>query len=303
MAGLPSTYQQVLKNMKQIEEDHTLLSDPTNGLVAVATKVNHPTNGIDKINSRLNNSTTGLEVIAGKVNNPTTGIAALNNKLDNTVDRVGDLENDVGVIEKYAAIPEGLTIDPSTGVMRDADGNIVQPPEFSFGEVVDIVDDLKDMFLDNTLTDESAVKKTDDGVTKVAGVHTHTVNNTSIGAPSTYKYGVTYEIKKITSIFSTAISNRPEFSGETYCLVATYTIDSKLHNESAVSTFNTFNPFQIAFCPKSGNYFKRFAQTLSDSWGTWTTSIRTMEEMAVVSANEPTTQLTGEFWYETGIGN
>lgn len=298
MSGLPSTYQQVLKNMNQIAADHAILSDPTDGLVAVAAKVNSPTIGIDKINSRLNNSTTGLEVIAGKVNNATTGIAALNTNLNNTKNRVSALENDVDVLQAYTHFPEGLKID-STGTIKDANNNVVTPPDISYDTIVDLVEELRDRFIDLPAGGGSAIQTTDDGITKVMGVHVNTYNNTSIGAPSSYKYGVTYEIKKIASVIPSDIyQNRIEFTGETYCLIATYTVDSKLHNESAVSTFNTFNPFQIMVCPKSGNYFKRYADTLTGTWGPWTSAIRTMIEMAEVSATEPTTQLAGEFWYE-----
>lgn len=308
--GLPSTYQQVVKNMKQIEQDHAILTDETNGLVAIADKVNDPTNGIDKINEALNDPISGLSVIADKVNDPNTGIDATAQKADEAKAAVDETKDTVEIISKYIDLPDNITIDPETGNLVQIDPEtgeiIIDPdtgepaaagfPSVSYDDLVDLVEQLKAMFIEKTEDKPSAVDTTADGEVKVTGVHLNADNiNTNLG-PKDYKQGVTYEIKSTQVLFGSTLPNG--ISGN-YCMLATFTKDSGLPTDTNLSGHD-FKPFQIAYCTTNGGYYKRFAADLNaTTWGSWISSGRTMEEMAVVSTSQPTGQLTGEFWYET----
>ena len=310
--GLPSTYQQVLKNMKQIAEDHELLTDSTNGLEAIANKVNNSNTGLDALNTKVNNTVNNVNTLADKVNNPNTGLAAVNAKATATKETVDKLKDHVDVIDKYIDLPDNVKVDPETGklIYVDNQGNpIIDPetgrpkeaelPSISYDELAKIVEQLQDMFIKAPEPGEeskSSVVVNSEGETKVTGVHVNTKNVSVNSTPASYKQGVTYEIKNIGTI---GLSGKSGMTG-TYCLVATYTKDSALDNET--TSITSFKPFQIAYGTSSGTYYKRFANSVtSTSWGEWMSGSRTMTEMAVVQRSEPTsgTQLTGEFWYET----
>lgn len=329
MSGLPSTYQQVLKNMRQIEEDHALITDETNGIVAIAEKVNDPETGIDAINTNVSDVKTDLSdtkevltAVKDAVEDPDTGLTATAQKADNAADKVDDISNDIEIINKFVNLPEGIGIDPETGeliIIDPATGEpVIDPetgkpqkadvPEISYDELAASVEKLKQMFIDSTSGGDSSVVTNENGETKVTGVHTSTENYNQNNAPNTYKQGVTYEIKKVVSI---GLNGQQGMEG-TYCMVATYTKDSALNTDASIDG-NLFVPFQIAYNNRDGAYYKRFGTTYDatngwTAWGNWTAGTRSMEQMGITAAasssdpdkpNYSGTQLTGEFWYET----
>ena len=310
--GLPSTYQQVLKNMKQIAEDHELLTDSTIGLEAIANKVNDSTTGLDAVNTKLDTTADTLDTIADKVNDPDTGLDAAVAMATEAKETSDELKDHVDVIDKYIDLPDNVKVDPETGklIYVDDEGNpIVDPdtgepkeaetPNITYDELAKIVEQLQEMFIKVPEPGEeqkSSVVVNSDGETKVTGIHVNTSDPSVNSTPDSYKHGVTYEIKNIGSI---GLSGKTGMTG-TYCLVATFTKDSALDSET--SSISSFKPFQIAYGTSSGTYYKRFADSVSStSWGEWMSGSRTMLEMAVVQSTEPAsgTQLTGEFWYET----
>ena len=300
MSGLPSTYQQVLKNMDRIEQDHAAVESAVAKVDAIDDKVNNETTGIDAINSKLSEIEEDIGSISGigtRLDTIEGDIDTLETKVGTVEDKVEDLETVTGSIEEYLQIE----VDPETGDIKDKEGHTIELPELSYEDLLKYVEILKEMFLGGGgSSDTGALVPSDDGV-KVLGIHVNTKDPDTIGAPSTYKTGVTYEIKRIPS----DLRSEEGFSGETYCLLVTHTVDSKIDGEAAVSTYNSFNPFQIIYVPGNVYYYKRFATSLSDSWGNWASSKpvipaqRTMAEMAVIAADSSgLDQLTGEFWYE-----
>lgn len=105
--GLPSTYQQVLKNMEQIRDDHALLTDETNGLQAIADKVN--------------DEQTGIDALADKVDLARTDINAINNRLSDT-DNKRSYEQNVETLERI----ESDVYNEETGLnaLRDKVGEL-----------------------------------------------------------------------------------------------------------------------------------------------------------------------------------
>lgn len=310
--GLPSTYQQVLKNMRQIAEDHELLVDPTNGLAVIANKVNNSTSGLDAVNNKLNNAVSDLDALSDKVNDPETGLDVAVTTATEAKENASDLKDHVDVIDKYIELPDNVRIDPETGklIYVDSEGNpIIDPetgkpkeaetPNITYDELAKAVEKLQDMFIKAPEPGEeskSSVVVNSNGETKVTGIHVNTRNPSVNSTPASYKHGVTYEIKNIGSI---GLSGKNGMTG-TYCLVATFTKDSALDTET--SSITSFKPFQIAYGTSTGTYYKRFADSVTaTSWGGWMSGARTMQEMAVVQTSQPSsgTQLTGEFWYET----
>ena len=310
--GLPSTYQQVLKNMRQITEDHELLVDPTNGLAIIADKVNDSTSGLDAVNNKVNTAVSDLDTLSNKVNDPVNGLDAAATNAAEAKEIADDLQDHMDVIDKYIELPDNVRVDPETGklIYVDSEGNpIIDPdtgnpkeaetPNITYDELAKVVETLQDMFIKAPEPGEeskSSVVVNSEGETKVIGIHVNTSNHSVDSTPASYKHGVTYEIKNIGSI---GLSGKSGMTG-TYCLVATFTKDSALDSET--SSISSFKPFQIAYGTSTGTYYKRFADSVTaTSWGEWMGGTRTMQEMAVVQTSQPSsgTQLTGEFWYET----
>lgn len=311
--GLPSTYQQVLKNMRQIAEDHELLVDPTNGLAVIADKVNDSTSGLDAVNNKVNEAVSDLDMLSDKVNDPVNGLDAAVTNAAEAKEIADDLQDHVDVIDKYIELPDNVKVDPETGELVYIDpetGEVIidpdtgepkkaETPNITYDELAKVVEQLQDMFIKAPEPGEeskSSVVVNSEGETKVTGIHVNTSDPSIDSTPASYKHGVTYEIKNIGSI---GLSGKNGMTG-TYCLVATFTKDSALDTET--SSVSSFKPFQIAYGTSTGTYYKRFADSATaTSWGEWMSGSRTMQEMAVVQTSQPSsgTQLTGEFWYET----
>ena len=133
----------------------------------------------------------------------------------------------------------------------------------------------------------------------VKGIHINTDAVSTNKAPSAYTYGVTYEIKQVSTM---GLSSKEGCQANAYVFVVTVKPDARLTGEANVN----IPPFQIAVAPDNGGMYMYRRNYVNNAWTEWYSGGGSEEEPEELDLSRycidkstqptPTEQLPGDYW-------